>query len=94
MTTTKPPLSHGLANALATDYFFLREQLYKPQLAVLQRVRAFVEDEVLPVIQRLLGAGRGALAADQADGRTRDRRRGHRRLRLSRPGPDLVRAGE
>jgi glutaryl-CoA dehydrogenase len=50
MTTTKPPLSHGLANALATDYFFLREQLSEPQLAVLQRVRAFVEDEVLPVI--------------------------------------------
>jgi glutaryl-CoA dehydrogenase len=50
MTTTEPPLSHGLANALATDYFFLREQLSEPQLAVLQRVRAFVEDEVLPVI--------------------------------------------
>ena len=93
MTTTKPPLSHGLANALATDYFFLREQLSEPQLAVLQRVRAFVEDEVLPVINDYW-EGRGALAADQADGRTRDRRRGRSRLRLSRPGHDLVRAGD
>jgi glutaryl-CoA dehydrogenase len=52
MTTTsdKPLLSDGLAKALATDYFFLREQLSERQLDVLRRVRAFVEDEVLPDI--------------------------------------------
>jgi glutaryl-CoA dehydrogenase len=49
-TTDKPPLSDGIASALATDYFFVREQLSERQRAVLQRVRAFVEDEVLPVI--------------------------------------------
>ncbi len=43
-------LSDGLALSLSTDYFFLREQLTENQLALLRRVRAFVEDEVLPVI--------------------------------------------
>jgi glutaryl-CoA dehydrogenase len=46
-TANRPPLSDGLASALATDYFFLREQLSEHQLDVLRRVRAFVEHEVL-----------------------------------------------
>jgi glutaryl-CoA dehydrogenase len=46
MTTIDPPLSA----ALSTDYFFLREQLTDEQLGVLRRVRAFVDDEVLPSI--------------------------------------------
>jgi glutaryl-CoA dehydrogenase len=45
-----PPLFEDLGHALATDYFFLREQLTDEQLGVLRRVRAFVDDEVLPVI--------------------------------------------
>jgi glutaryl-CoA dehydrogenase len=49
-TDTTSALSDGLALSLSTDYFFLREQLTEDQLAVLRRVRAFVEDEVLPVI--------------------------------------------
>jgi glutaryl-CoA dehydrogenase len=48
LTTTD--LSEGLGNALATDYFFLREQLTDRQLDALRRVRRFVDDEVLPVI--------------------------------------------
>jgi glutaryl-CoA dehydrogenase len=40
----------GLGNALATDYFFVREQLTEAQLDVLRRVRRFVDDEVLPTI--------------------------------------------
>jgi glutaryl-CoA dehydrogenase len=40
----------GLGNALATDYFFVREQLTEAQLDVLRRVRRFVDDEVLPAI--------------------------------------------
>jgi glutaryl-CoA dehydrogenase len=39
-----------LGEALATDYFFLREQLTDEQLDVLARVRRFVNDEVLDVI--------------------------------------------
>jgi glutaryl-CoA dehydrogenase len=46
MTTIEPPLSA----ALSTDYFFLREQLTDEQLGVLQRVRRFVDDDVLPSI--------------------------------------------
>ena len=49
-TDATSSLSDGLALSLSTDYFFLREQLTEHQLAVLRRVRAFVEDEVLPVI--------------------------------------------
>jgi glutaryl-CoA dehydrogenase len=42
--------SEDLGQALATDYFFLREQLTDEQLGALRRVRRFVDDEVLPVI--------------------------------------------
>src|ERR1700759_2878621 len=49
-TTPVPPLFENLGHALSTDYFFLREQLSEDDLTVLRRVRAFVDDEVLPVI--------------------------------------------
>ena len=49
-TTPTPPLSENLGHSLSTDYFFLREQLTENELAVLRRVRQFVDDEVLPVI--------------------------------------------
>jgi glutaryl-CoA dehydrogenase len=44
-TSTKP-----LGRALASDYFFLRDQLSERQIELLERVRGFVDDEVLPVI--------------------------------------------
>ena len=47
---TAPALSDQLGNSLATDYFFLREQLTESQIELLVRVRNFVDDEVLPVI--------------------------------------------
>src|ERR1700730_3378595 len=47
MTTTPYP---ELGRALATDYFFIREQLTDKQLDVLRRMREFVDQEVLPVI--------------------------------------------
>jgi glutaryl-CoA dehydrogenase len=47
---TAPDLFGGLGHSLATDYFFLREQLTAEQLELLRRVRVFVDDEVLPVI--------------------------------------------
>ncbi len=53
MSTTAsptPPRFENLGHALSTDYFFLREQLSEDELAVLRRVRRFVDDEVLPVI--------------------------------------------
>jgi glutaryl-CoA dehydrogenase len=39
-----------LGKALGTDYFLLREDLTSSELDYLTRTRAFVEDEVLPVI--------------------------------------------
>ena len=50
MSDTVTPLFENLGQSLSTDYFFLREQLTEDELAVLQRVRRFVDDEVLPVI--------------------------------------------
>jgi glutaryl-CoA dehydrogenase len=50
MVTALPDLFDGLGHALATDYFFLREQLTEDQLEKLRRLRLFVDDEVLPVI--------------------------------------------
>ncbi len=47
---TATPVPGDLGHALATDYFFLREQLTHEQLDVLRRVRVFVDEEVLPVI--------------------------------------------
>ncbi|HEX4670638.1 MAG TPA: acyl-CoA dehydrogenase family protein, partial [Solirubrobacteraceae bacterium] len=47
---TAPALSDQLGHSLATDYFFLREQLTESQIELLVRVRNFVDDEVLPVI--------------------------------------------
>jgi glutaryl-CoA dehydrogenase len=45
-TTSSSPLGR----ALASDYFLLREQLTERQIAVLEHVRRFVDNEVLPVI--------------------------------------------
>jgi glutaryl-CoA dehydrogenase len=50
MSDTVTPLFENLGHALSTDYFFLREQLTEDELAVLRRVRRFVDDEVLAVI--------------------------------------------
>jgi glutaryl-CoA dehydrogenase len=49
-TIPTPPLFDDLGHALSTDYFFLREQLSANDLTVLRRVRRFVDDDVLPVI--------------------------------------------
>ena len=43
-------LRTGIGDALSTDYFLLREEFSPEQLGYLQRTRAFVQDEVLPVI--------------------------------------------
>jgi glutaryl-CoA dehydrogenase len=45
-----PDLAPRLGHALASDYFFLRDQLTGEQIELLERVRAFVDGEVLPVI--------------------------------------------
>src|ERR1700685_1572248 len=50
MATAPPDLFQDLGHSLATDYFFLREQLTDSQLELLRHVRVFVDDEVLPVI--------------------------------------------
>jgi glutaryl-CoA dehydrogenase len=41
-----------IGRALGTDYFRIADQLSREELDYLQRTRAFVDDEVLPVINR------------------------------------------
>jgi glutaryl-CoA dehydrogenase len=48
MTTTMP--YQHLGQALATDYFFVREQFTDEQWEHFLRTRRFVDEEVLPVI--------------------------------------------
>src|ERR687898_1345281 len=43
-------LRTGIGDALTTDYFLLREEFSTEQMDYLLRTRAFVQDEVLPVI--------------------------------------------
>ena len=50
MTATTSTWPGKLGEALATDYFFLREDLTDEELDVLARVRRFVDEEVLDVI--------------------------------------------
>jgi glutaryl-CoA dehydrogenase len=47
MTTT---IDHQLGSALATDYFFVREQFDDAEWELFLRTRRFVDEEVLPVI--------------------------------------------
>ena len=49
MTRSTVPYQH-LGEALATDYFFVREQFTDEQWDHFLRTRSFVEEEVLPVI--------------------------------------------
>ena len=44
------PRMYDVGRALSTDYFGLRDQLDEAELDYLLRTRAFVDDEVLPVI--------------------------------------------
>ena len=51
MTSTELPTTDwGLGAGLGTDYYRIRHQLTPTQLGHLERTRAFVDDEVLPVI--------------------------------------------
>ena len=43
-------LNVGIGDALGTDYFHLRERLTPQQLDYLDRTRAFIDRDVLPVI--------------------------------------------
>jgi glutaryl-CoA dehydrogenase len=47
---TQVDLSDRIGDSLYTDYFQLKEEFTPAQLDYLQRTRAFVEDDVLPVI--------------------------------------------
>ena len=53
---TAPALSDHLGDALATDYFFLREQFTDEQIELLRARAHFVDDEVLPGDQRATGS--------------------------------------
>jgi glutaryl-CoA dehydrogenase len=51
MTTTEPAMPYtNLGEALATDYFFVREQFSKAEWDRFLETRRFVDHEVLPVI--------------------------------------------
>ena len=87
------PYAH-LGDALATDYFFVREQFTAEQWEHFIATRRFVDEEVLPVINDYWERGRAALAADAPARRARALRRGHRGLRLPGHEPARARPGE
>ena len=70
MSSTTLPYAH-LGEALATDYFQVREQFTDEQWEHFLATRRFVDHEVLPGDQRVLGGGRAALAADAPARRAR-----------------------
>ena len=90
---TAPELFQDLGHALATDYFFLREQLTEEQLEMLRRVRLFVDDEVLPVIGGYWERAEMPWPLIRRSRGARGGRRGHPRLRLCGARPDRARAG-
>lgn len=49
-TTERPARTYDVGRSLSTDHFGLRDELSPDELEVLLRTRAFVDDEVLPVI--------------------------------------------
>ena len=79
---TAPDLFEDLGHGLATDYFFLREQLTDEQLDALRRARVFVDEEVLPVIGGYWERAEMPWSLIRRLGRAGPRRRRHRGLRL------------
>ena len=59
----RPRRAEPMATALATDYFHLRDQFTDDELERFLATRRFVDEEVLPVINDVLGGRRAALAA-------------------------------
>jgi hypothetical protein len=58
-----------VGRALETDFVHLRDETGEQELEYLRRTRAFVENEMLPVIGGLLGARRVPLGPRAPDGR-------------------------
>jgi len=50
VTEQQSKRTYDVGRSLSTDYFGLRDQLGPDELEILLRARAFVDDEVLPVI--------------------------------------------
>ena len=75
---------YDVGRSQSTDYFGLREQLSEDELELLLRTRAYVDDEVLPVIGGLLGAGGVPVRPGPAARRARPGRRRHRRATAAR----------
>ena len=88
MATSAIPYQH-LGEALATDYFLVREQFTDEQWEHFLRTRRFVDEEVLPAINAYWERGGAAVAAVPPARRARSGRRRHRRLRL--PGHEPAR---
>ena len=70
MSSTAIPYEH-LGNALATDYFLVREAFTDEQWDRFLATRRFVDDEVLPAINDYWERSRAAVAADAPDGGAR-----------------------
>jgi hypothetical protein len=81
MTTRSLPYAH-LGEALATDYFQVREQFTDEQWDHFITTRRFVDEEVLPAINDYWAADGAALAAHAPPCRPRPLRRGHHLLRV------------
>ena len=79
----------NIGRSLGTDYFHIADQLTDDRARLLAAHQGLRRRRGAAGHQRLLGARRTPVAADQAAGRARHRRRRHRRLRL--PGDEPAR---
>jgi hypothetical protein len=66
-----------VSTALGTDFVGIAAEFGDEERDYLRRTRAFVDDEVLPVINGFLGARRVPARPGAADGRTRPGQRRH-----------------
>ena len=73
-----------IGRSLGTDYFGLRDELTDAERDYLKRTRDVRRQRGAAGHQRLLGARRVPVGADQEDGHARHRRRRHRGLRVPR----------
>ena len=84
----------NLGDALATDYFYVREEFSEEQWQHFLATRRFVDTRGAARHQPVLGGGRTALASDAPPSGVGPARRGHRRVRLSRHDATRPRAGQ
>jgi len=70
-------VSEDIGRSLGTDYFMIRDQLRDEEIDYLERTRAFVDEDVLPVAAGYWERADFPWGAAGEDGPVGDRRRRH-----------------